>query len=592
MLLEIIVKISRTNYSKGAIMKKEYYQEFRIKSRRNSIEKNVDLNSKHMRDKLIRNDAYDNFISKIENSISNTSMYRRFTISHIRRLEINNEFIYLWQDLNGNVCYCFNILDKEYSTTSATKLGNVLSSHFQYNVEVVNNVKESLKKVTIATIGVNKAILDYEKYNEYNSYSQQLKLGESDVTDFDRYQTQSKLFYEQTPQGSSNGQEELHKEIIDLSVYQLEYNKKTYFISINELPIVHKELFRPHINQAFFIKEGLIYKNSFIATKYMLNPLFRYNLNDSFIFLFIFFMAKNNLEEAMKIFVWLSNTFNFVKKLPFTLVLHSVNDVVMKLFYEEIINPLLNPYHCEKLTNDSFNKKSLSSNLDKKAVYNFHNVTTPRVLDGSTKEFTNRLLHKEDLKIGNKIVTTSANILITSTTYYIPVIGADVSSLFVDVESSLDDFCKKYNLTSGSFSISNLIENDLDNFVCILKYIDMDRLNETCNLIHYDDSKSEIIDGNATQLDVFYKSIGNKDKVLFEVLKTKNEKLHQKLIEDFEKDRVDRKNLIEYFTSLFGTGIYKSNRALIEDLKDISNTTEPFCNIKTFNNNGRVYYRL
>ena len=78
----------------------------------------------------------------------------------------------------------------------------------------------------------------------------------------------------------------------------------------------------------------------------------------------------------------------------------------------------------------------------------------------------------------------------------------------------------------------------------------------------------------------------------FENLRIKNKKLYNKLLEDFEKNRVDRKNLFEYFTFLFGESIYRNNNQLIKVLRDLSDTKEPFGNITTFNNNGRVYYRL
>jgi len=535
----------------------------------------------------ISNDTDYSFILRIKANLNTISMYGLFNFGNVRKLEINGKFIYLWQDAKGNVCYCFNLLDKDYLSTSAAKFGNVLSSHFQCEIEVVNNVKESLKKVTSATIGLNKAIADSQRYDDYISYSQQFKSYDSlPSSDISFGQSLLPSVHERYPQ------EDLHREIINLSVYQHDSSKQTFFISINELPIVHGELFRPYINQAFFLHEGLIYKNSFIVTRYMVEPFFRYNLDGSIIVLFIFFMAKNNIEQAMKIFIWLANTFNFRDKLPFALVLSSRENNIMKLFYEEIINPLLNPHHCEQLTNNTLDEKLLSKNLDEKVVYNFHNVTTPTVLENPSKEFIDRLLHKDELKLGNKIVTTVANVLITSTTKYIPLITKDVPCLFVDIQSSLDKFCKTYNLNSGYHSIAKLIEDDLDNFVGILRYVDMERLNSTSNLSYYNTNGSGILDGDADVLEVFDKSIRSKDEILFEVLKIKDEKLYQKLIEDFDKSRIDRKNLIEYFRALFGTGIYKSNRALIEALKDISNTKEPFGNITTFNNNGRVYYRL
>jgi len=552
-----------------------------------------------MSNMIKNNDTRYEFLEKV----SSCSKYVRstsciFTVGDIKKLNINREFAYIWQDAKGNVNYSFNLLDKEYFATSTSKLGNALTSHFERTIEAVNNYNESLKKVTNSLSGLNKALSDSQRHNDYLSYSHQFEsknqiVGEIDMFENRNQQTQQSLIPQRNQQPMYK-QEQLHSDIVELSVYQLEYNKQIYYICISELPIVHKELFKPYLKQVFFREGNLIYKNRYIPSKYMVNDLSYPKLSQSFIVLLILFMAKNDLEDAMKIFVWIANSFNSLRKEPFTLVLHSKDDVYMKLLYEEILIPFFNIDHCEKIGNDNLDEKSLSSQLNQKVIYNFHNVTTPITLDTPTKDFTNRLIHKDDFKLNNKVITTVANILITSTTQYIPLIAKDVPKLTVDVESNLDEFCKEQNIYASYHIVSNLIENDLDNFAAILRSLDIDRLNDYYNFNYYneDSNNVDILDCDVDVLEVFKKSIKNKDIVLFEILKIKKPKLYQKLIGDFYKNRVDRKNLISYFTALFGTGIYKSNRALIAGLKDLSDAKEPFDNLATFNNNGRVYYTL
>ena len=93
-----------------------------------------------------------------------------FVIGNVSRLDTNDRYIYLWQDAKGQVCYGFDIYDREYFTTSAIKLGNVLSQHFQCEIEVVNNDKEHLKKIVNAQTQLNKGIGDLERHKEYSSF--------------------------------------------------------------------------------------------------------------------------------------------------------------------------------------------------------------------------------------------------------------------------------------------------------------------------------------------------------------------------------------------------------------------------------------
>ena len=197
-----------------------------------------------------------------------------------------------------------------------------------------------------------------------------------------------------------------------------------------------------------------------------------------------------------------------------------------------------------------------------------------------------KLINKDKLKIGNKTFTTRASILITSTTKYIPLINKDTSCIFLEVASSLD------NLGLNFKNTVELISKDLDNFSTILKYVDFNNLAKEYPFIIYNVENSDILNADTDVLDAFENIIKNKDIVPFENLRIKNKKLYNKLLEDFEKNRVDRKNLFEYFTFLFGESIYRNNNQLIKVLRDLSDTKEPFGNITTFNNNGRVYYRL
>lgn len=515
-----------------------------------------------------------------------------FFIGNVAQLVTNGRYIYLWQDAKGQVCYCFDIYDREYFTTSATKLGNVLSQHFQCEIEVVNNEKEHLKKMVNAQGQLNKAITDserhyaYNAYNPYNPYNDAFSYKNNDLSHSKRNLNTSNSIMPSNYNHPLQNQETLYNGIVQLSTYSLESHLRTQYIKIDELPIVYKTLFRPNINMAFFDEKNMNCKNSYVPSVYQIQYLNQYDFENSFIIKFILFLSKDNINNAIIIFKWLVCVLNFKNKLQFPLVFYSTDDSCIKLFWEEIVEPLLNPTYCEKFSNETVDEKLLINKLDEKVIYNFHNVTTSNILNFSLNDFIYKLMNKYELKIGNKTVTTLANVFISSTTKYIPLISKDIPCIFLEVASNLDNLKLNYN------QAVELINKDLDNFSTILKYIDFNNLTKEYPFITYDSENSNILDANTDVLDAFENIIKNKDIVPFDNLKIKNNKLYNKLVEDFEKNRVDRKNLFEYFTALFGESIYKNNNQLIKVLRDLSDTKEPFGNITTFNNNGRVYYRL
>ena len=507
-----------------------------------------------------------------------------FSIGNVAQLFINGKYIFLWQDAKGQVCYCFDIYDREYFITSAIKLGNVLTQHFQFEIEVVNNNKEHLKKMVSAQAQLNKGISDLERHNLYNG-------GMNFTNDSlpylsNGYSNSFPVIQQNNYQHPLQNQESLYNGIIQLSTYYLESHLRTRYIKIDELPIVYKTLFRPNINMAFFYEKNMNCKNSYVPSIYQIKNLSEYDFENSFIMTFILFLAKDNINNAMMIFKWLVYVVNSKNKLPYPLVFHSTDDSCIKLFWEEIVEPLLNPSYCEKFSNDTVDEKSLMNKLDEKVIYNFHNITTSNILNLSSNDFINKLINKDELKIGGKTVTTLANVFISSTTKYIPLISKDIPCILLEVASNLDNLKLNYNQAVES------INKDLDNFSTILKYIDFNNLAKENPYSFYNYENMDILDANTNVLDTFENIIKNKDIVPFDNLKNQNKKLYNKLLEDFEKNRVDRKNLFEYFTALFGESIYKNNNQLIKVLRDLSYTKEPFGNITTFNNNGRVYYRL
>ncbi len=509
---------------------------------------------------------YSNFTQKITSTFNSENKIYIFDFGYVKRFDLNNEFVYLWQDAKGNVCYSFNLLEKEYFTTTATKLSNALSSHFQCNIEVVNNINDTFSRKNSAATSASRASQEAQRFTQNRRRS------------LDSTNNRNNLLAH-TPQ--SHYEHRLHQDRVALSHNQYEYTNQTHYLHLNELPIIYKEQFSPYTKLSFYRQNALVYKNSYTPSKYMIGYLNTPNVENSFILSFLFAMANNDVKKAMGIIVWLVNSFNLLQKLPYTLVLHSKDDISMRLFYEEIIEPLFHKNYCEIISNDTLDKKALSQKLDEQVIYRFHNITTPTILEEDAKELVKRLIHKDEYRLNNKHITTLANILITSTSRYVPLIAKDVPCVVVDIASNLEEFCKEKKISTDYYAISPLIKNDLMNFATILRSIDLNNLSAALELQYYNgDENRDIIDGDVAVVKVFESAMKNKEEAFFQKIKLQAPKLYTKLSDDFSKNRIDRKNLIEYFSILFGEDIFKTNRALVAKLKEISTTVEPFENVK------------
>ena len=555
-----------------------------------------------------KNTNYE-FISTVRGLINTAIFYIAFNFGNIRRLDINNKSIYLWQNIKGEVCYCFSIFEREPNTTSVTRLGNVLSSYFECQIEVVNNEKEHFKKVIAATVGLTKAFSASEQQNHYQGMYQpdpsyveptidEINILLSQGNEQSQLQSGNILVPQQHTEKPLPNTSALHEGVIKLSTYYLESHINTVYIKVNELPIVHEDIYAPNKKLTCFKdNKDLNYKNIYTPTEYMVNHYYCYDPEQSFIIRFIFFMANNNIDQALKILAWIADSFTSLDKLPFALVLYSKDDSYMKLFYDEIVELLLNSDECEQVENDNLDKKSLSDKLNQKIVYNFHNITAPIILGEPAHELTNRLIYKDKYKLNNKVITTVANILITSTTKYIPMISKDVPTAIVNVNSKLDDLCNDLNIKAKKHEIAAYIKKDLGNFVGIIRCIDLDKLCNECQVVDYNihDVYTDVLDGDVDALEVFDRIIRDKDMVPFNsaVTSKKEEKLVDELEDNFNQNKVDKSYLIDYFKILFGKSIYTSNRALIADLRKYHSTTnEPFDNLRTHVREGRGYYFL
>jgi len=520
-----------------------------------------------------------------------------FLPGNIGIIMANNKVIYLFQSPKGDIKYKFTLLDKKFHTTTKTKLSTVLTQHFEILIEAYNNHDELLKKKINLTSGVSKAInnrerhLDYQAYQRRNDVSSNNMIASKSQGNFnhgdkeelfeilDVHNSNNTSTQQNTPHYPDQ-QEMLNEAIITLSTYQLSNHTQASCIFLDKVPIGYKEEYRQDIRQACYRdKNNLNIINAFAPSEHMLEYYCCNQEDIPVTLLYIYSMAKKDISKAMTILKWTIKTLIYGEKLPYVLALTSEENTCMKIYYEEILVPYLHNVNCEKIEHNNLNKKDLSQMLDKKALYNFHNITSPLILNAPAMEFADSLIYQDELKLNNKTITTRGNILITSTCNYLPLIGPHIQSLIIDVESHVVEFCKQQKINSSPRSVINLIREDRSDFIAFLRSIDIAKLEYKYNFVTQNFA-SNVILGMEDILKVFDTFVKIKYINLFHNLKVTDPNLYSTLEKNFEDNKIARPNLLRYFESVFGKSHYKNNGELIEALKLLSNADHPFDNDK------------
>lgn len=550
----------------------------------------------------------NDFELELKNLIDFNKVQVLFIPGNIGIIMANNKFLYLFQSPKGDIKYKFTLLDEEFHTTTKTKLSTVLSQHFEILIEVYNNYDELLKKKINLTSGVSKAINQSERHLEYQAYQRRNDVGSSnmissqskdsfnpankeEVYDLLEVSNNSSTQKYTTPL-YSNEQEMLNETIITLSTYQLNNHTQASCIFLDKVPIGYKEEYRQDIKQACYKdKNNLNIINTFAPSEHMLEYYCCNQQDIPITFLYIYYMAKKNITKAMTILKWTIRTLINGEKLPYVMALISEENTCMKIYYEEILMPYLNIDNCEKIEFNNLNKKDLPKMLDQKALYNFHNITSPLILNTPSMEFTDSLIYQDELKLNNKTITTRGNILITSTCNYLPLLDNEIPSYVVDVESNVAKFCEQQKMDSSPRNVINLIREDRDNFIAYLRSIDTYKLEEKYTFVNQNFELNVIL-GTEDILNVFNTLVNAKYIALFNNLKVTDSNLYDTLEKNFEDNKIIRPNLLKYFESVFGKGHYKNNNELIEALKLLSSKKHPFDNDKISQSGRIVYYEL
>ncbi len=531
--------------------------------------------------------SIDEFVDFIKDKFKKES----FRLDAIFNININpvldTKPIYLWKDLKGNIHYSFNMLESTTYSSNISNINSIMNEYFKFDIrfEISN---DRLKDVNTNQNSINNYFKIIEQIGKLEIEIKNTKLDYNGITeDINKYRADYE--YGKKVRIATEKIERL-KQKLRLNDEEFKLKNHTQYYYTDGLPTVYKEKFAPSERLMFFDEiKGLTFKNSYSPSVYMVKtfenqekPL-QTNNNDSIILKFILALTKYNLDKAKDILIWLAKSFLTLTKDYTTLVLCSKNDVYTNIFYKQIVEPLFNEEFCLEINDDSLKQKKINSLLNNKVIYYFKDISSTTFLNAPIKDLTDTLLNCDDYNLFNKKINTKGNILISSTSKHIPLISNEINSIVVDVNDNIDDFSNDIKILgkniTNKYDMAKLIKDDLDNFVKILRSMDINKLYncfysplytkmENPNITESEKNFQEsILDSDTEILELFWVALVYRDKTKFEKLQKTNKNLYNTLSGDFLNYKILGINLLSYFSAMYGEGIYASNRALLQASK-------------------------
>ena len=116
---------------------------------------------------------FNDYKNKIKSYLGDRMLSMPFSLGKVAMLNINGKYIYLWQDAKGQVCYSFDIYDKEYrheiSIIKGTKLFDLVKKE-KYNVNSIHSMiapKGNVEKYArISAISYDNLVESFELDNK------------------------------------------------------------------------------------------------------------------------------------------------------------------------------------------------------------------------------------------------------------------------------------------------------------------------------------------------------------------------------------------------------------------------------------------
>jgi len=355
----------------------------------------------------------------------------------------------------------------------------------------------------------------------------------------------------------------------------IKHNQIEDYIFTHQIPLIDKEVFEPS-EKEFFKKDGILYKNKFVPTKF-LEKRFCNIASRDFYDCFIINFLENLVNETdqddsskpktIAILKWLSRCFITMNNTHVALVLNG-SKYLEDIFWEKLIKPIFgNEQYCV-IINDEMLKKSLSEIVEEKVFFKIEDFTPTKENKQKIEELLNAVLvdkylltktyPQKKIHVFGQVFITANETLSYMKNYhthfeYINIL--DENKIISNLAESRIDFKIKFN-----------DEKEIDVFIDCLAVFDKNNngiLKVISQFIQQDEEEAL-----EKKIDAFIEAIKKKNKLYFKKIGEDNLYIYKELEFAFEKGCFVGQDLSKYFNLVYGKEFFESNSNILSVLKE------------------------
>lgn len=379
------------------------------------------------------------------------------------------------------------------------------------------------------------------------------------------------------------------KSRVNITTGDFPKNKMNPFIGdtilIHSLSLVEKEVFLPSIFHEFFTDNGILHRNKFLPSYYMLlNQISTIKLEESTTLQYIFHLANYNKNKFYLIMNWLANFFKDVSRpSPNNLILLGESKSGINIFYEDIIVPLFGNNNCVRITDNILKKTRLHKLIKEKIIYSLDNVSNVSLENKATRLDIEDLVKRQtqyDPESTNDAPYLGQTLIITKDSC-LSYIDEDMKNyLVIKIPSQITEMYNNWRPVQNQISghlledssciscLKALIQRDIGNFACLLKGYE---INSTVSLQKDDRGFIKIaLEDKIKKFHHILKNISTPESISnFDKIKAQNKEFFTELKKDFNSNKIKQKNVIKCFILLYPEENISSSRILMTKLRTL-----------------------